>query len=437
MTRFKQYAFLASTLVFLAPTVLAGSLPQLFMVALRSNPQILKSNADKHAAYQGFRLERARFYPQISASYSAGIDSHKSATVRQNSRFTQQKSLTAQQLIFDGGKTINRIRSAEFAFKETEALRFDTINEIALRLSDAYVSAIRFRTQVALASRNVHSHLTTLQDMRHRFKQGAGKKSELSLARARLALARARLYQNRGNYNNALYQLEQIVGRPVRKFISPQLPGQSDLPKTVKKMVEKALKHHPSIVSMRFKLKSASHTVDERKAEIYMPSLNLQVSGIRNNNAAGVRGLNQNVQSLLVFNYDFLKGGSDVFAYKQSVEEREGVKEGLRDLYRVVNEQVQHEWNDLNIARLRMQALSNHVSATKQTLGYFKEEFKLGKRSLLNVLDSQNELFNSRSQLADATYQMRLDSFELLASSGELPHFLLKQLPPEHRLHES
>ena len=152
----------------------------------------------------------------------------------------------------------------------------------------------------------------------------------------------------------------------------------------------------------------------EQKARYFSPDVSFIANASANHNYATLRGLSLDMQGGLSVDYTFFDGGSFTANYRKAVHDEQAARADYKLSFRNTRELVKTEWNDLVVSKKRIVALGNHVKASRKTLGLFREEFKLGKRSLLNVLDSQNELFNSMASLVDAEFQVHSDTFALL-----------------------
>ncbi|RKZ78922.1 MAG: type I secretion protein TolC, partial [Candidatus Parabeggiatoa sp. nov. 3] len=137
-------------------------------------------------------------------------------------------------------------------------------------------------------------------------------------------------------------------------------------------------------------------------------------------NLDGVPGDNDDMSAMLSLRYNLFRGGADKARSQETAERIGAAKEEIRRIQRILEEKVQLSWNSLRTIRARLNYLKIHLESTEEVLQSYKEQFKLGQRSLLDVLDSENELFNARASLVSAQYNEIVSIFRVLESSGLL-----------------
>lgn len=396
------------------------SLKKLYALIENKNPELIRTFFEQQATEQLYQSAKSQLLPQVAGSYAVGYNrSTLPGLAYRNARGNQQ-SLYARQLIFDGQKTWHNILGAKGDYQVSKATTRQLLNTLGYELAQAYLGAIRLNRLVRLSINNVAIHERTHRQMMARFDSGAAAKSEVTLSRARLAAARARLYAYQGEQRNNKYFLEKLVGMPVNISGKQAIPTKL-LPKSFKQALDTAFEHNWDVVIAKHRLKAADERVKEQKSRYFWPTVSLQVSGNSSRNYSTLRGLSRDLQGSLVVDYTFFEGGNYNAEYNKAIKLHSAAKADLQQSLRLTRELIKTEWNDLHISRKRIKALSNHVYAIGQTLRLFKKEFELGKRSLLNVLDSTNELYNSRTNLEDARYNLGLDTFAIFSALGQLP----------------
>jgi len=165
-----------------------------------------------------------------------------------------------------------------------------------------------------------------------------------------------------------------------------------------------------------------------------MPRFYFEFGASANENLDGIEGDNDDLNAMLRMRYNLYRGGADK-ARRQETAERIGTaKETIRRTERIIEENLLLSWNSLITIRARLDYLNAHVKSTEEVLQSYEEQFKLGQRSLLDVLDSENELFNARASLATAQYTEMLSIFQLLESMGLLLDTLGIERPQETQI---
>jgi outer membrane protein, adhesin transport system len=298
----------------------------------------------------------------------------------------------------------------------------EQIDTVGNQTVEVYLSVLRYRRLLRLSKINVQSHIHTLKQMTTRFEKGAGRKSELFLARARLAQARVNLWTTIGQLRNTMVAYKAVVGEMPRKLVLPRLPRHG-LPKTLAEATSMAMRYNPSLMAAKHSLAASEYDVRTARAAFY-PNLNLQLLATNNKNVNAVRGRTIIYQGLVIASWNLYRGGADLAALKRSAENRRASEQSLDADQRNVLQQVKEAWNNLQIDKERVKHLHSQVKANIQVFEAYKKEFKIGKRSLLNVLDSENDLFASETEYINARYDVRTDVYSLLSQIGILPYFL-------------
>jgi adhesin transport system outer membrane protein len=128
--------------------------------------------------------------------------------------------------------------------------------------------------------------------------------------------------------------------------------------------------------------------------------------------------------------YNLYRGGADRARVKEAVARINAAEQALVALRRSITQDVSFLWNDVEDLTLRIEYLQLHVTSTEEVLEVYLEQLAIGKRTLLDVLDIQNELFRARSGLVSAEFQLRLAEYRLLATGGQfLANFGLNTSP--------
>jgi outer membrane protein, adhesin transport system len=139
-----------------------------------------------------------------------------------------------------------------------------------------------------------------------------------------------------------------------------------------------------------------------------------------NRNLDGIRGGNVDAQALLVLRYNLFRGGADVAREREAYFRIREAREVHRQTRRVAEEEARLSYNALRTAQARVEALRDQAEATRATRDAYAQQFDLGQRSLLDLLDAENELFLARTSLATAEVTEVFAVYRVLAVLGDL-----------------
>jgi adhesin transport system outer membrane protein len=163
----------------------------------------------------------------------------------------------------------------------------------------------------------------------------------------------------------------------------------------------------------------AEAEVRQQNSALY-PKLNFEAVGSVNRYDSGLEEKDHNAQFLLVLRYNIYRGGADIARIKEFKERRSESLEQLRVREREVEQDVRSSWAARQTQQDRIALLEKQVAANQQTYEGYVQQFDIGQRGLLDVLDAANELFISQDQLIQAETEEQFANFRILASQGQL-----------------
>jgi len=418
-----------ATGIVVASDALAGTLEESIEAALRTNPDVGVVQADRRAIDQELRQARALYFPSIDLRAAAGPEYSNSVTTR--NRVTRapgsdasttlmrwESQLTLTQMLFDGFATqsevdrqLGRINSA--AYRVTEAAEF-----IALDAVEAHLNVLRNEALVELARENLEQHRGLLGQVIELERQGAGSIADVHQAQARVAAAQAALATATGNLEDARALYLAVVGSPADLLEEAVAPAYA-LPESPEAAAVHAFTESPTV-------KIASADIDVAKAELqgarsgYYPTLDLELGTSANDNIDGLKGSAIDAQALLVLRYNLFRGGGDIAREREAFQRISEARETLRRAQRTSEEEARTGYNALVTTQARLEALRARVTAQRETRDTYAQQFDLGQRSLLDLLDAENELFSARSDLTTAEYTEIFAVYRVLAVIGAL-----------------
>jgi len=400
----------------------AASLADTVQYTVRTNPEVLQSAANRRAIDFELRQAKGLYFPQIDLRAGAGPEWSDNTSVNNTTMTRYESRVTLQQRLFDGFETQSE--------KERQAARIDAaasrVRErsefLGLNAAEFYLDVLRTTAIVEQAVANVRAHRRILGAVQTRFRGGQSGIGDVHQADARVANAEATLVTSRRNQRDAVIQFQRVVGQEPEDLVRPAL-DESALPGSSFEAVEIGIQNNPVI-------KLAQADVDVSKAEIsatkvdFWPVANLEISASRNRNLDGIRGDNNDASALVVLSYNLYRGGIDEAEKFEFVERHAESLERLATLKREVAQDVRQSWNAMTKERERLGALNDQVAADEKVVITYRQEFQIGQRDLLDLLDSENELFNSRVQAITADYVALFGGYRVLASMGQLLNVL-------------
>ena len=404
----------------------ATTIQESIQAALQTNPEVGVVAADREAIEQELRQARAEYLPSIDVRGAAGPEYTDSPVTRNRNDgndgsttlLRAESQLTLTQMLFDGFATQSEVqrqiaRMDSASYRVQEAAEF-----IALDAVEAHLDVLRNQVLVELARENLEQHGSILGQVRQLEGQGAGSIADVRQTESRLAEAQGSLAAAQGNLRDAEAFYLAVVGKPPIDLDEGVAPAFA-LPESPDASAATA-----SVTSPTVQLANAD--IDVAQAELsaaragYYPNLDLELGAAAGNDVEGLEGRDVNAQALLVLRYNLFRGGGDIAREREAFLRVKEARENLRVAQRDAEQEARVAYHALTTARARLEALSDGVDAQRSTRDIYAQQFDLGQRGLLDVLDAENELFIDRSNLVTATFTETFAVYRVLAVVGAM-----------------
>jgi len=416
----------------------AAGLAQTVEQTILTNPEIRARFHEFQSSLEGQNVARGALLPQVSAQGWSGREWRSNVEDSPSYHWNRPGySLELRQLLFDGFSTLNNVKQLGF---EKLAGYYELIaatDQLAGQAVDAYLDVQRYRDMESLARDNVVVHEATLAQLRERQESGVGRGVDLEQAYGRLSLAQTNLMTESNNLNDVVQRFRRIAGTSPADVL-PEVPDAGRLlPGAETKDFAPSLRRNPSLLAKQSLVQAAEAGKDAALGR-HMPTLELRASTGRDREqpVAAYRDV-QSTRVQLMLSYNLYRGGADQARVRQTIAQRYAATD-IRDYTcRSIQQELSLAWG--NIARLRAQMpfLQEHEAATARVRVAYRQQFQIGQRSLLDLLNTENELFDARRALVNAGYDLKKAEYRWLAlSHAILPALELTQ-PHENNIDES
>lgn len=411
---------LISTVMLISPSAHALTLKEAIEDAIVHNPEFRKEVKTLRATQAQLRSAKGGYYPSIDFSAGIGYEEVKQPTVNTegNGLERQESSIKLTQNLFEGFATEDEVKRQKYrqdsaAFKAQAAA-----NTIALDMAKAYINLLKEKDLLKLAKDSLDTHLKIHEQILKRNKAGVGNQVEVDQAEARLALAQSNLGSEQNNYYDALAKFQRILGRqPDNSLIRPKF--KYSLPASLDTATQIALKNHPTLESANADIASARAQYDASDKNYY-PSINLEIEKTYNNNLAGLKGQNNDLQAMLRLKYNLYNGGRDSSETKRTASEYLRATEIRNNSRRQVIENLRYAWNAYKFIGQQLPYINKHIKLTHETLIGYRKQFNLGRRSLLDLLNTENEYTSALRTLINNESDQLIAKYRILAATGDL-----------------
>jgi adhesin transport system outer membrane protein len=405
--------------------------------AVLNNPEVMAKWHSFRAAVEEVDVAGGAYLPRVDLVTGAGREYLKQPLFS-GSKITQEGYynrngwlVSLNQMLFDGFATRNEVKRLGKAQLVRYYELLDASEAIALEAARAYLDVIRYRFLVNLAEDNYVSHRATFEQLLRRTQSGVGRRVDLEQAASRLALAEVNLTTETANLHDVTARFQRIVNsQPPQVIFSPALISRA-LPSSQKAALEKLFKNNPALLAAQENIEAADYDIAVRRAA-YSPRLDFRARTDNAENYLGVIGDRTNNIAEVVLTYNLFNGGSDRARERQYIE-RKHLAVDLRDkACRDTRQTLSIAYNDVNRLREQVSFLNIQVGLVEKTRDAYRDQFNVGQRTLLDLLDTENELLSARRSAINADMDLSLAYLRTYAGMGTLLEFMdLKKLDVE------
>lgn len=377
-------------------------------------PRIKASQTDVKISQEDIRNAQSQRRPQFGLSLRGGEERFH----RTSSGFAMAKmgslSLEANQMLFDGGSTRNRIKEARALNLQGQIDLETTRQALALDLSQNFVDILKYRALIGYSEESVRIHQKALSKTTVKYNAGAGPRADVELVKARLSMSEATLEARHRQLSYAVNAYRKYTGTPPGELVEPDFPDWA-LPLSVE---EVDLARNPRIQSARVNV-TASEARFKGAKSAFSPKFDLFV---QTDSTDSARSINRTEDSaaLIVMSYDIFGGGRRKANLQKTRSIVDRSQYELEDAKIEIKADFLNAWNDLVIAEERLYQLEGYRDAMESVVSAYQKQFELGQRALINVLDVENELFSAKSSVAEERYNRLQAAYRTLAAAGSL-----------------
>jgi adhesin transport system outer membrane protein len=426
-------AMICAAFTFIAPAADAqdaGSpaemtLSQAISAGVMTNPEYGVVAATRRATDEELEQAKALYLPSIDFSGDTGYEYTDDVGTRNDgdgddheSLWRYEAGLTLTQMLFDGWETKyenerqkHRIQSSAHRVRETAEL-------VGLAIVEAYLEVIRQRELLNISRQNVSEHMAIMDLIQEGVEAGRSTQADLEQIKARLASSRAQESTIRQQLRIAESNFRREVGDDPRDLVLPTVPV-NGLTANVEEEVKTAITQSPTLDIFESDVNVAYAEKKGTGSTLY-PQVDLQMNARQGHDLGGVEGRDRSASALVVVNWNLYRGGGDVARVREFTHRYQVSKERRAETARAIEDDVRQTWARMVSAGERAREFASQAAANSEVVRAYKDQFALDRRTLLDVLDAQNELFVSRSNTINAEFLEMFSVFRLLALKGQL-----------------
>jgi outer membrane protein len=327
-------------------------------------------------------------------------------------------SLNVNQNLYNGFRTGNNVRAAEAQVRQSQEVLRSTEQQVLLDAVTAHMNVLRDEALVQLQQQNLASLGEQYRATKDRFDVGEVTRTDTALAEAAAAGGRASLIQAQSNLNISRAIYRQVIGAEAGK-LAPGRPIEQMLPRSYDVAITDGLARNPDVVSAQYAVDFAALQVKVAEGAL-LPSVNAQGILQRSNEPTTLARRQDEASIGLAASAPIYQGGAEYAAVRQAKE----VAGQTRIQMDVTREQVRalivQFWSQLEAAKSSIQAAQTQVNAQTIALKGIRDEYKVGQRTISDVLLAQANLVQAQSTLVNSQRDRVVASYAVLGSIGRL-----------------
>ena len=412
----------------------AQTIDQVLAETYRTNPQLLSDRARQRATDEGVPRALSNWRPTVTVSGQAGKGRDRTRTNINDTTFRETQlrtpevaSISVQQPLYRGGRTLAETSRAENLVLQGRAQLQTTEQSVLLDAATAYVNLLRDQAVLDLNINNEQVLQRQLDAARDRFQVGEITRTDVSQAEARLSRARADRIQAEGNLTSSRANYLRVVGQPPGRLSAVAVPAV--LPGTESDAINIAGSENPAVISARYSERASRDDVDLISGEL-LPTVSLQGTLARQHETQ-TDGFERDVaEANIVLSVPLYQAGQVDARIREAKQINMQRRIAVQDTVNRAREDATRTWEALTTARARIQAFQAQIRADEIALEGVEQEARVGSRTVLDVLDAEQELLDAKVNLVTAQHDEILAAYQLAASLGRLTAQALK-LPVE------
>ncbi len=412
----------------------AESLPQALSSAYRYNPRIDAERARLRATDEQVPQALSGYRPRVNGTADVSIQDSRTRFRDEDSigRNPQGESgsrtgdtvyprgygVSVQQNLFDGFQTRNQVGSAESNVRAGREILRDTERQVLLEAATAYMDVVRDQAIIRLQENNVNVLSRELSATTDRFNVGEVTKTDVAQAQARRAGAVSQLDLARANLKASRARFERVVGNPPSGLSDPPVPTKV-LPRTLEEALGVAANESPIVIAALYREQGARYDVDVVRAEL-LPVLNLEAAYTNRFNTSSTVAENETTTLAGRLNVPIYEGGEVTARVRAAKHTHVSRLQEVEDARMQVREATISAWSQFQAAQAQLVSDRTQVEANQTALTGVREEERVGQRTLLDVLNAEQELLNAQVQLETTRRNVIVAAYNLLAAVGRL-----------------
>ncbi|SDU03452.1 outer membrane protein, adhesin transport system [Pseudomonas pohangensis] len=408
----------------------AMTLSEAIQSTLDNHPEIQASSSGRQIADEEVKIAKGGYQPSVDLISGYGYTYEKG---RYDEIQTNDKSegtvygnaeIRLRQMLFDGFNTPNEVARTEAVANSRAYYVQATAESLGLRTIEVYLDVLKRREMVTLAQNNLKAHQRINDQISLRNKQGVGSSADQDQSEARLALAENNLYTEEVNLADAEANFYSVTGRMPDEIETPA-SIRGEVPANLSAARQAVLLNNPYLKSAQADVQAAEKQYESSKSTFY-PRFDGELAANNNDSSNSDYDFNDDEgnwhgwRAGVTMTYNLYNGMRDKAGMQAAAYKVNQAMETRNNALRVINEDLALSWNALENAKKQTPKARDYADYSARSREAYQQQFSLGQRSLLDLLDSENELFTANRRYTEIRYTEEFSMYRVLGTTGEL-----------------
>ena len=386
--------------------------------AVLTNPEV----QIKWHAFQSANGERdvaaGNFLPHLDAQAGINRERHNDPLLLNNYN-SHSQSITLSQMIYDGFATSSEVDRLDHNRLVKLYELYDVTESTTLEVVRAHLDVLRYRKLVEFAEENYVQHRALYDQLLSKAQAGVGRRVDLEESAGRLALAEANLLSETSNLHDVSARYQRLVGtKPAQTLVEPA-GLDKDLPPELSTALQISNSANPAVLAAIENIRASDSDASGHRSA-FQPRVDVRLSSLRGSNINNEIGDSTDKTAQVVLSWNLFNGFSDRAKLHQLAEQINMSRDYRDKVCRDNRQTLEIAYNDKRKIAELLKYLDQHQLSIEKARDAYRQQFDIGQRTLLDLLDTENELFQAKRAYVEAEYDQQIAFARVQAGMGNL-----------------
>lgn len=401
--------------------------------AIAANPQLRTFGHYLEMLRHDVRESRGGYLPTVDVEIGYGLEQYDEEELEEDSEELEEDSndrainndweartdanLKLKQMIFDGWETSSKVSIQKALLKAGRKEYLAAEQAVTLDVITAHAQVFWQEVLVSLSEKNHEIHTIIYDSLVEREQAGAGSIAEVTQAQARLAQAESILHLNRANLSRAIASYTRVAGIAPGKLAYPNQPQR--LPESLEDAISTCERRHPELMAIDAELEQAESRLDLAQSGYY-PELDIELSSSYNDKLDGKETWQYNNTAMVFLRWNLYNGGRDQAVKNSARANKRQIRAKRAAKFTELTADLSTTWANYYALGKQRESYKTAIEFGRKTFYAYVDQFLVSQRTLLDVLNSEQDFFQSASQLIISSMNKKIAAYRMLALTGSL-----------------